>query len=50
MDEVYTCICGGQTWSIHEGFIRCSSCNKQYGITAESPTNFNESIEKREKK
>ena len=41
MDEVYTCVCGGQSWSIHEQFIRCVSCNKEYKVKMESPTDFN---------
>ena len=49
MDEVYTCICGGQAFSIHEnGRIRCSKCQKEYlldiGDEMESPTDFNERI------
>lgn len=42
MDEVYTCICRGQTWTIHEGFIRCEGCRKEYTFsTMRSPKEFN---------
>lgn len=30
MDEVYTCICGNQEWSIHERIVRCTKCGKEY--------------------
>lgn len=30
MDEVYTCMCKGQAWSIHDGFIKCLRCRKEY--------------------
>jgi len=31
-DEVFTCICGNELWSIHEGFIRCSKCKKEFEL------------------
>ena len=55
MDEVYTCKCGGQSFSIHSGFIRCVECQKEYklqsmGNTApyvlEDPEDFNRKIGK----
>ena len=56
MDEVYTCVCGNQAFSIHDGFIRCSQCRKEYRIQyvesgadverIEDPTEFNERIKK----
>ncbi len=30
MPEVYTCVCRCQSWVIHDGFIRCHSCSKEY--------------------
>lgn len=30
MDEVYTCVCKCQSWEIHDGFIKCCSCSKEY--------------------
>ena len=56
MDEVYTCVCKGQRWFIHDGFIRCANCEKQYKIKyvesgpgverIEDPKEFNERIKK----
>ena len=60
MDEVYTCICKGQQWSIHDGFIRCANCKKEYKfkriidlkgrerIDLECVTDFNERAKKEE--
>ncbi len=57
MDEVYTCVCGGQAFTIHDGFIRCCSCPKEYnfkrffalsgmkGQALQSVTEFNERVE-----
>ena len=30
MDNVYTCVCGVQLWTIHDGFIRCGCCKQEY--------------------
>jgi len=55
MNEVYTCICGYQNWTICDGFIICNDCGEQYtfrqlGIShtylLESPKNFNARIKK----
>ena len=50
MDEVYTCICKGQAWTIHAGFIRCENCNREFdSYCLRSPKQFNlnkESLEK----
>ena len=32
MGEVYTCICKGQSWSIHIGFIRYLKCQRRYKL------------------
>ena len=55
MDEVYTCVCGSQRWSIHDSFIRCANCQKEYkfkyiesGIEVErieDPSEFNKRVE-----
>ncbi len=57
MDEVYTCICRGKTWIIHDGFIRCANCQKEYKfrriinpagkerIELECVTDFNKRVE-----
>ena len=52
MPEVYTCICGGQRWTILGAKIACDKCGKEYtlmwdvGIDGqmESPEEFNERI------
>ena len=61
MDEVYTCICGGQAFSIHEGFIRCVKCLKKYVLrrfkalsgaeaqVLENPKDFNKRIREEKK-
>ncbi len=58
MDEVYTCICRGKTWVIHDGFIRCAHCQKEYkfknfnalsgmkGQALQNVTDFNERVKK----
>jgi len=30
MDEVYTCLCKGQAWSIHDGYIKCEKCGRNF--------------------
>lgn len=57
MKEVYTCICGGQTWVIIGAKICCDNCGKDcmlmwdVGIDGqmESPKEFNERIKKEAK-
>ena len=58
MDEVYTCTCGGQSFSIHEGHICCVQCSVEYNLrrfkalsgalaqVLENPKDFNERIRK----
>ena len=56
MDEIYTCICGGQTWKIIGAEIKCDKCGKEYtlmwevGIDGqiESSEEFNERIRQEE--
>ena len=48
MDEVYTCLCGCQHWSIHDGFIRCMLCGKDYKHQT-YVKKFNEKIKKQKK-
>lgn len=57
MDEVYTCICGSQSWSIYDGFIRCVKCQRRYKLerfkalsdaeafVLELPKDFNKRVE-----
>jgi len=33
MDKVYTCVCGGQKFTIGDGFIRCGNCQRKYQLT-----------------
>ena len=56
MDEIYTCTCGGQAFSVHEGHICCVQCSVEYklrifkalsgalGQVLENPKDFNERI------
>lgn len=30
MDEVYTCLCGGQAWTILGDFIVCNKCGYEF--------------------
>jgi len=30
MDEIYTCLCEGQEWHIHEGVIKCVGCHREF--------------------
>ena len=54
MAEVYTCICGGQRWTVYGAKIECDKCGKEYelmwdvGIDGqlETPKEFNERIKK----
>ena len=32
MDEIYTCVCGGQSFKIREGSIRCVNCSRIYDL------------------
>jgi len=56
MHEIYTCICGGQTWIVMGTKICCDKCGKEYilmwdvGIDGqmESPKEFNERIRQEE--
>ena len=45
MDEVYTCVCGNQAFSIHDGFIRCSQCRKEYKFKRIKALNGKERID-----
>lgn len=45
MDEIYTCLCGEQFWSIHAGFIKCRHCGKECKIEMIAfldPSRFND--------
>ena len=44
MDEVYTCTCGCQEWSIHDGFVRCLCCHAEYKTENECPSKFNKEV------
>ena len=52
MDEVYTCICSHQEFSIHDdSTISCSDCGRIYSLVLinnemESPEGFNERIKR----
>ena len=51
MEEVYTCICGGQAWVIYGDRLKCIECEKEYDIWEDlqlddliPPKIFNDSI------
>jgi len=49
MPEVYTCICGGQHWTIQDDTITCIGCGRLFTIVLcdeglESPGDFSERI------
>ena len=57
MAEVYTCICGGQRWTILGTEIECDKCGKEYRFriipalphgthVIENPKAFNKRIKK----
>jgi len=43
MEVVYTCECGGQTWTVYGWIIECTQCGTRYRLFVypESPTDFN---------
>ncbi len=48
MDEVYTCVCKCQSFEIHDGYIKCSYCSKEYkfkGQALQDVTDFNKRVE-----
>ncbi len=44
MDNVYTCICGNQTWIIMEGAVRCTVCHNDYNVQLSPVKEFNEKV------
>ena len=34
--NLYTCICGNQTWEIFDTGVRCTACQKEY-VTPHKP-------------
>ena len=51
MNEIYTCVCGGERWKIFGTEIECDKCGKEYTLKGldgemENPKNFNERIRK----
>lgn len=54
MSEVYTCVCGGQVFKIHNSTITCPACERIYDLSMmknqlESPEDFNSRIRPPEK-
>ena len=58
MAEVYTCVCGGQRWTMYGAKIECDKCGREYtlmwkvgidGEVHESPKEFNERVRPKEK-
>jgi len=46
MEEVYTCQCGYQLWTIKAEGIQCGSCDAVYGVGWLSPHDFNQRRER----
>jgi hypothetical protein len=56
MPEVYTCDCGGKTWTIYGQVIECNHCKNEYrpiaypdgdGYYLESAKSFNNHLKER---
>ena len=41
MEEVYTCACGCQSWTIYGLRIECTKCGRSYHLWPKSPSSFN---------
>ncbi len=44
MDNVYTCICGNQTWIIMENVVRCTVCHTDYNVQLTPVSEFNAKV------
>jgi hypothetical protein len=41
MTELYTCVCGNQTWQIFESGVRCTACNTEFVVLHAPVKEFN---------
>jgi uncharacterized Zn finger protein (UPF0148 family) len=44
MDNVYTCVCGNQTWIILDGTVRCTMCHEDYAVQLTPVNEFNTKV------
>jgi hypothetical protein len=44
MADLYTCICGNQTWQIHDTGVRCATCQSEYQTQHAPVTEFNRMV------
>jgi hypothetical protein len=44
MDNVYTCSCGNQTWTILENQVQCAACQTTYECLHTSVKEFNHMV------
>ena len=44
MENVYTCICGNQTWTIHESAVCCIKCQQRFELALMSVKDFNKMV------
>jgi ribosomal protein L37AE/L43A len=44
MADLYTCICGNQTWQIFETGVRCATCQSEFVTQHQPVTEFNRTV------
>ncbi len=44
MENVYTCICGNQTWVIFDTGVRCKACEKEFAARLTPVKEFNHKV------
>jgi len=44
MADLYTCICGNQTWEIFDTGVRCAACQAEYVTQHTTVAEFNHAV------
>jgi hypothetical protein len=44
MENVYTCTCGNQTWTVLDNAVRCTACNTVFPTVNTPVTEFNHEL------
>jgi hypothetical protein len=44
MENVYTCVCGNQTWIVMENAVRCTICHADFDVQLPPVREFNQRI------
>ncbi len=44
MDNVYTCICGNQVWTIADTGVRCTACAREFAVEHQPAADFNRAV------